>query len=139
MQRHAARAGAQSPKPEAANVPVPSVVEHFVFMKSLVIALLLLAVPVAGQGTQTFTGTITDNECADANHGLMRMGDTDPECVQACIDDHGATYLLYDGKVSYQLSDQKAPVPFAGKKVTVTGTLEQKTKTIRVQSIVAAT
>ena len=42
------------------------------------------------------------------------------------------------GKVSYQLSDQKAPVSFAGKKVTVTGTLEQKTKTIRVQSIVAA-
>ena len=100
--------------------------------------LLVFAVLAQSAGTQTFTGTITDNECADTNHGLMRMGDTDPECVQACIDDHGATYLLYDGKVSYQLSDQKAPAAFAGKKVTVTGTLDQNKKTIRVQSIVAA-
>lgn len=108
-------------------------------MKSFTLGgLLVFAVLAQSAGTQTFTGTITDNECADTNHGLMRMGDTDPECVQACIDDHGATYLLYDGKVSYQLSDQKAPVAFAGKKVTVTGTLEPKTKTISVQSIVAA-
>ena len=105
-------------------------------MKSLLIVALAVAALAAGQGTQTFTGTVTDSECADANHALMRMGDTDPECVQACVDSHGATYLLYDGKVSYQLSDQKAPAAFAGKKVTVTGTLEQKT--IRVQSIVAA-
>lgn len=102
------------------------------------VGLLAFAILAQSTGTQTFTGTITDSECADANHGLMRMGDTDPECVQACIDDHGATYLLYDGKVSYQLSDQKAPAAFAGKKVTVTGTFEQKTKTISVQSIVAA-
>ncbi|MEQ1913059.1 MAG: DUF5818 domain-containing protein, partial [Vicinamibacterales bacterium] len=62
----------------------------------------------------------------------------DAECAQACVDAHGALYLLYDGKVSYQLSDQKAPAAFAGKKVTVTGTLDQKTKTISVQSIVGA-
>jgi len=33
------------------------------------------------------------------------------------------------------LSDQKAPVKFAGKKVTVTGTLDAKSKTIAVISI----
>ena len=107
-------------------------------MKSLLIGALAVAALAAGQGTQTFTGTITDSECATADHRLMRMGDTDPECVQACIDDHGATYLLYDGKVAYALSDQKSPAPFAGKKVTVIGTLDAKTKTIRVQSIVRA-
>ena len=107
-------------------------------MKLFTLGGLLAFALAQSPGTQTFTGTVTDNECADANHALMHMGDTDPECVQACVDDHGATYLLYDGKISYQLSDQKAPVAFAGKKVTVTGTLEQKTKTIRVQSIVAA-
>ena len=107
-------------------------------MKSLLFGALAVVALVAGQGTQTFTGTITDNECPTANHGLMRMGDTDPECVQACVDSHGAKYLLYDGKVSYELTDQKAPVAFAGKKVTVTGTLEPNKKTIRVQSIVAA-
>ena len=107
-------------------------------MKLLLFGLLSFVALAQSGGTQTFTGTITDNECANANHGLMRMGDTDPECVQACIDDHGATYVLFDGKVAYALSDQKSPAAFAGKKVTVSGTLDEKTKTIRVQSIVRA-
>lgn len=97
-----------------------------------------LAAAAQSAKTQTFAGSITDSECATANHSLMRMGDTDAECVQMCVDAHGATYLLTDGKTSYQLSDQKTPAPFAGKKVTVTGTLEEKTHTITVTSIVAA-
>jgi hypothetical protein len=36
------------------------------------------------------------------------------------------------------LSDQKTPDKFAAQKVTVVGTLDAKTKTIRVQSISAA-
>jgi hypothetical protein len=106
-------------------------------MRPLIIALALLAV-AAGQGRTTITGTITDSECANANHSLMRMGDNDAECTQACVDSHGATYLLYDGKVSYALSDQKAPASYAGKKVVVTGTLDAKTKTIHVDSIAPA-
>jgi hypothetical protein len=66
------------------------------------------------------------------------MGPTDAECTKACIDEHGATYVLYDGKESYTLSDQSAPEKFAGKKVTVTGTLDVKKKTIQVDSIAAA-
>lgn len=107
-------------------------------MKPLLIAVLLtLAAAVSAQDKQTFTGTITDSECANADHSLMRMGDTSAECVNACVDSHGATYLLFDGKVAYALSDQKAPAKFAAKKVTVTGTLDAKTKTIHVESIVA--
>jgi hypothetical protein len=106
-------------------------------MRAVIIALALMA-SVSAQGRATFTGIITDNECPTGNHGLMKMGDTDEECTKACIDEHGATYLLYDGKVSYTLSDQKAPAAFAGKKVVVTGTLDAKTRTIRVDSIAAA-
>jgi hypothetical protein len=107
-------------------------------MKQLVLATLVLAcAPLQGaQAKQTFTGTITDNGCADANHSHMRMGSDDRECTLACVDAHGATYVLYDGKTAYALSDQKAPEKFAGKKVTVTGTLDGKTKTIKVESIV---
>jgi hypothetical protein len=46
--------------------------------------------------------------------------------------------VLYDGKAAYSLSDQKTPEKFAGKKVTVKGTLDAKTKTIQVDSIAAA-
>ncbi len=95
------------------------------------------AVPGA-QAKQTFTGTITDNGCSDANHSHMRMGSNDAECTLACVDAHGATYVLYDGKTAYALSDQKAPEKFAGKKVKVTGTRDAKTKTIKVDSIAPA-
>ena len=43
--------------------------------------------------------------------------------------------MLYDGKTEYALSDQRTPEAFAGQKVTVTGTLDAKTKSIKVESI----
>ena len=104
-------------------------------MRSLVASLLAVGVLGAAPGTQTFTGIITDNECAKADHSHMRMGPTDAECAVACIDFHGATYVLYDGETAYTLSDQKTPEQFAGRKVTVVGTLDAKTKTIAVDSM----
>jgi len=68
----------------------------------------------------------------------MRMGSTDAECRIACVSAHGAKYVLYDGKEAYELSDQQTPEKFAGKKVTVTGSLDAKTGTIKVDSITAA-
>ena len=89
----------------------------------------------AAAGPQKFTGVITDSMCADGDHSHMKMGPTDGECTKACVSEHDAMYVLYDGKSAYVLSDQKTPEKFAGKKVTVTGTLDAKTKTIRVDSI----
>jgi hypothetical protein len=87
----------------------------------------------------TFTGVITDSMCDDANHKDMKMG-TDPKCVVECVKGMGGKYILYDAatKTGYKLSDQKKPEQFAAKKVTVTGTLDEKTKTITVESIAAA-
>jgi hypothetical protein len=107
-------------------------------MKHLIVCLLAAAALAAAQGRRTFTGTITDNECAHADHSPMRMGPTDAECAVACVDAHGATYVLYDGKDVFTLSDQKLPGKFAGQKVRVVGTLDVKTRTIRVDSIAAA-
>lgn len=108
-------------------------------MKRLILNLLLIAVLAgAASGQQKFSGTITDNMCPLADHSRMRMGSTDSECTIACVDAHGATYVLYDGKDLYTLSDQKTPEKFAGKKVTVIGKLDTKTKTIQVDSITAA-
>jgi len=105
-------------------------------MKPLIFSLLIIAFLMAAP--LKFTGVITDSMCADGNHSQMRMGPTDAECTRACVEAHGATYVLYDGKHGYTLSDQKTPEKFAGKKVTVTGTLDAKTQTIHVDSITAA-
>ena len=107
-------------------------------MKSLTLSLLVLASLSAPQQPQTFTGTITDNMCARGSHAQMRMGPTDADCTKACVSAHDAKYVLYDGKEVYTLSDQKTPEKFAAQKVTVVGTLDVKTKTIRVDSMTAA-
>jgi hypothetical protein len=107
-------------------------------MKHLILSLLAVAAISAAAGKQTFTGTITDNICAKAGHSQMRMGPTDAECTVACIGIHDATYVLYDGKDVYTLSDQQTPEKFAAQKVRVTGTLDAKTKTIQVDSITVA-
>lgn len=114
-------------------------------MKYVLTSVLLLtvgaaasSVAVSAQKPQTYTGIITDNVCATEGHTAMRMGPTDAECTIACVLAHGALYVLYDGKEVYTLSDQRTPEKFAGKKVMVAGTLDAKTKTIRVDSIAAS-
>ena len=106
-------------------------------MKYLIVGLLAgaaLAAPVSN-ARQTFTGVITDNMCAEAGHASMRMGPTDAECTVACVDAHGAQYVLLAGKIAYWLSDQQMPARFAGQQVRVTGTLDTKTKTIAVDAV----
>jgi hypothetical protein len=92
----------------------------------------------AAPAKPTTVGVITDDMCATAGHAAMRMGPTDAACTKACVDVHGAAYVLLVGKQVYTLSDQKAPEKFAGQKVKVVGTIDAKTKVIHVDSITAA-
>jgi Protein of unknown function (DUF5818) len=89
----------------------------------------------------SFSGEIMDEACAKGGgHESMfkKMGTTDPKaCTEACI--KGSKYVLFNADKSfYQLDNQKKPASFAGKKVEVTGTLNQATKTIHVTAIKAA-
>jgi hypothetical protein len=102
------------------------------------LTLLAVAALTSAADKQSFTGTITDDMCPKADHSQMQMGPTDAACAMACVSVHGASYLLYDGKNAYMLSDQRMAEKFAAKKVKVTGTLDTKTKTIQVDSISAA-
>jgi hypothetical protein len=92
----------------------------------------------AAAGPKTFTGIVSDDMCARGDHSQMRMGPTDAECTLACVSGHGAAYVLYDGKNVYTLSGRQALEKFAGHKVRVTGELDAKTQTIRMESITSA-
>jgi len=114
-------------------------------MKPVFLALFIaasLSAPRLGSGQaaekQTFTGVITDEMCPIGSHAHMKMGPTDGECTKACVMLHGSKYVLFDGKKAYVLSDQETPERFAGQKVRVVGTLDEKTFTIQVDSIAAA-
>ena len=107
-------------------------------MKHAVLLLPLLVALASGQKPQTFAGTISDSMCARGDHSKMRMGSNDGECTNACVQSHGADYVLFDGQTSYTLKGKQPLQKFAGQKVQVVGTLDAKTSTIMVDSISAA-
>ena len=89
---------------------------------------------MASAAPQIFTGVITDTMCGN-DHAMMKVS-PDAKCVLECVKhDKNTRYALYDGANVYGLSDQKTPEQFAGKKVTVTGTLNEKTKILKVDLI----
>ncbi len=96
---------------------------------------MLIAGALSGAGTtQTFTGVITDTMCG-AKHGMVK-DQPDEECMKMCVKG-SSQYALYDGKSVLKLSDQKGAAKFAAKRVKVTGTVDEKSKTIKVASIEA--
>ena len=105
-------------------------------MKLRIASFTLLAVAaLAGNAPkQTFTGIITDSMCAN-DHKAMNIAPAD-KCVRECIKHTaGVNYVLFNGKKTYKLSDQQTPEKFAARRVTVTGSLFEKTGIIQVDSI----
>lgn len=96
-------------------------------------SILFAGALIAGAADQqTFTGIITDSMCGK-DHAMMKVT-PDAKCVRECVT-HGSKYALFDGNSVYVLSDQKAPEAFAGQRVKITGTLYEKTKILKVDSI----
>jgi hypothetical protein len=105
----------------------------------LFLALILAVTAAFGETKSTWKGTITDSMCL-GNHAMMKFKGGDDECVRECVRSNPTAYkyILYDGKNSYKLSDQRMPEQFAAKKVEVKGVLYEKTGVIKVESIQAA-
>jgi hypothetical protein len=105
-------------------------------IRSSFVVIILATMAIAAPQKQTFTGTITDSICTKADHSQMRMGPSDAACTLACVDAHGAMFVLYDvNNNTYTLSDQTTARKFAGQKVKVFGTVDTSTKMIQVESI----
>ena len=94
--------------------------------------MLAMSLTAANQ-QQTFTGVITDTMCGKT-HGMV-AGQPDDKCIAMCVKGSSSQYALYDGSSVLKLSDQKSPARYAARRVKVTGTLNEKTRTIKVSSI----
>jgi hypothetical protein len=81
---------------------------------------------------ETFTGVVTETMCG-AKHTMMK-DQPDDKCIQMCVKG-SSEFALFDGQNVIKLSNQSKPAKFAAQKVKVTGTLDPKTKTIKVASI----
>lgn len=104
----------------------------------LLLLVLVTSVVTGAVQPASFTGTVIDADCARAGHAAMRMGETDAECAKACVISHDSAFLLEVGPDLYRLSDQKSAERFAAQKVTIVGTLDESTRTIKVDSITPA-
>jgi hypothetical protein len=102
----------------------------FVVLILLVGARLAIASPKDKEGT--WTGVVTDTITASA--------DSEPERVTESVREHGALYafLEYKSQIVYVLKPQNLAAPFAGRAVTVRGTIDNATITINATSIKAA-
>ncbi len=89
---------------------------------------------LGAEAPATFTGIITDTMCGAKPHSAMMKDMPAAECVRLCSKGQFG-YALYDGAKVMKLSDQKTPVKYAAQKVRVTGTYDEKAKTLKVVSI----
>ena len=96
-----------------------------------------------------FRGEVSDSQCALNVHSLTRsheemlksksMGGTSRSCSQYCIEHLGGELVLSSGATVFRLDNQSAAREYIGQKAKVVGTLDPKTKTIHVVSIVPET
>lgn len=111
-------------------------------------ALLSLSVisSAAGPRRTSFTGEISDSQCAakvhsrDGSHTemlkLKGYGPTPTDCARTCVRQYGGHFVLLQPKgVVYRLEPQEKLDEFAGQKVSIEGSLDRKTKTIHVLDI----
>src|SRR2546427_4874819 len=101
--------------------------------------------PKHPQGTDTqrslnLVGEIMDSRCAiDGSHDkMMRQNGTKnaKDCTLQCAKT-GGSFVLIDpeNKTVYQLDDQQKPAGFAGQRVCVSGTYDEPSKTMHIESI----
>jgi hypothetical protein len=109
-------------------------------MKKFVSRMLVLAIVVgfgfaalASAEDGTWTGWVTDDHCAAAGAKAAHK-----DCAVKCVKEKGAKIALYNttDKSTFILSgDDAMMLQMAGSEVTVKGTMDKATKTIKVTSM----
>ncbi len=102
-----------------------------------VFAVALTSLAFANQHMETgsWTGTVTDTSC-----GAKGDSESHADCAVKCVKEKGAKWALYNAsnKETYVLTGKDDPSKWAGKQVTVKGTLNKTTKSIEVSSLEAS-
>jgi hypothetical protein len=95
------------------------------------------------QRTLNLVGEIMDSRCAiDGSHEkMMKQNGTKnaKDCTLECAKTRGSFVLIDpETKSVYQLDDQQKPERFAGQRVRISGTYDEPSKTMHIESIESA-
>jgi Protein of unknown function (DUF5818) len=93
--------------------------------------------------TLNLVGEIMDSRCAiEGSHDkMMKENETKnaKDCTLRCAKTGGSFVLIDpDTKTVYQLDDQQKPERFAGQRVRISGTYDEPSKTMHIESIQSA-
>lgn len=107
--------------------------------------IVILAGAASAQNPRTFHGEVSDSQCALNVHSLTRshqemlksksMGGTSNTCAVYCIEHLGGYLVLSAGKDVFRLDRSDLVHGFEGRRVVVTGVLDEKLKQIHVLKI----
>jgi hypothetical protein len=92
------------------------------------------------QKSLNLVGQIMDSRCAiEGSHDkMMRQNGTKnaKDCTLHCAQS-GGSFVLFDPetKTVYQLDNQEKPAGFAGQRVRISGTYDEPSKTMHIESI----
>src|SRR5262244_3022457 len=119
-------------------------------VRSFILLILALGVAAAVSsqtptaGYKAFRGEIADTQCALNVHSLNKshkeMMDmrpdlkTNADCARFCVKERGGKFVFQSGDNVYRLDKMDQAEPFAGQQIV--GTLDLKTNTIAVRSII---
>ena len=95
-------------------------------------AVMAMAVAMAQAASTTSTGWISDSMC-----GAKHMG-TGADCVKKCIEGGQKPVFVDSSKTVWSIDNPDAVKAFYGDHVTVTATEDPSTKSMHIDSIVAA-
>lgn len=118
----------------------------FVVLLSLVLVSISSAKDPKDPAVLVMHGAIMDSQCAYNVHSLAQSHDwmirkgvagakDDKSCTLHCVKDRGGVYVLLVKQDVYRLDNQVQTEAFSGKKVRVTGTVDDKTHTMHVLKI----
>jgi hypothetical protein len=96
--------------------------------KVAVVATLALTLSAASAFAESFTGWVSDAMCAKDPAKVSSASHAD--CAKKCIEGGSPAVLVVDGKV-YPVSNPDALKSYAGQKVTVDGTMDNGTLTVK--------
>ncbi len=112
---------------------------RFLVLPAAILSLLPLRATHSADSNRrvTVAGYVGDSMCGLRHGPLPKSAAEERECTLQC-DGDGSRFILADRENHrvYQLEDQAAPRPFAGRKVRVTGVLDGDS--LRVETIAAA-
>jgi len=123
---------------------MPKVRTHF-FWAPIFLLIFLGASSSSLAGDKTYTGEISDSQCAFGVHSLHRShdemiamghaGSTPGDCTRYCVHNRGGRYVLETKHDVFKLDNQELAEKYAGQTVKLTGTLDPKSNVIQVKNI----